>query len=151
MLASTASTPSWCSHSFGGQGMYFACQTIGSIRDCSMVNCNKESTPWEAWKKHYEDTLKVSLKAFDNSIDMWEQTACKRGKCRASVLKGTDTCEANRTAAAEQCRRARKNSANWSPTAAIISCLHCQTSFRTWIGLTSHLPTHRDQPQLQDD
>ena len=39
-------------------------------------------------KKCYKDTLKVSLKAFNISINTWEQTAYDRGKCQASVHKG---------------------------------------------------------------
>ena len=71
-------------------------------------------------KKCYKDTLKVLLKAFDISINTWEQTAQDRGKWQASVHKGTKTCKANRIAAAKQCRQARKNSTNRSPTAATI-------------------------------
>ena len=82
----------------------------------------------------YKDTLKVSLKAFDINIDIWEQTALDRGKWRAYVHKGAKTCRANRTATAEQCRQVRKNSANRSPTAVTISCPHCQKSSRAQIN-----------------
>ena len=60
-------------------------------------------------KKHYKDTRKLSLKAFNISIDTWEQIACDRGKWRTSFHKGTKACRASSTAAAEQCRQARKN------------------------------------------
>ena len=80
-------------------------------------------------KKCYKDTLKVSLKVFDISINTWEQTAQDRGKWQASVHKGAKTCKANRIAAAEQHRQVRKNSANRSPAAATIPCPYCQRTF----------------------
>ena len=59
-------------------------------------------------KKRFKETLKTSLKAFAITPDSWEQTAMDRAKWRSSVHKGSKICEANRTAAAEQRRQARK-------------------------------------------
>ena len=56
-------------------------------------------------KKRFKDTLKISLKAFGIYPDSWELIA--EDWC-SSIHKGATTCEANRTAAAEQRRRARK-------------------------------------------
>ena len=70
-------------------------------------------------KKHFKDTLKTSLKAFAITPDSWEQTAMDRAMWRSSVHKGSKICEANRTAAAEQRRQARKapsqQSSRWRP------------------------------------
>ena len=103
-------------------------------------------------KKRFKDTLKASLKAFNINHNTWEQSAQDRGTWRSAVHKGAKACEANRTAVAEERRQARKNRAANPATAATIPCPHCQRLFRTRIGLTSHLRTHRAQlPQPQDD
>ena len=98
-------------------------------------------------KKRFKDTLKASLKAFNISHTTWEQTAEDRDGWRAAVHQGAKSYEANRIAAAEQRREARKNSANRSPAAATIPCPYCQRTFRVQIGLVSHLRTHRPRPQ----
>ena len=101
--------------------------------------------------KRFKDTLKASAKAFNINEATWEQTAQDRGKWRAAVRKGAKTCEANRTAEAEQRRRVRKENASRPPTAATIPCPHCQRTFRARIGLTSHLRTHQDRNQPMDE
>ena len=98
-------------------------------------------------KKCFKDTVKAFLKAFNISHMTWEQIAEDRDSWRAAVHQGAKSHEANRIAAAEQCREARKNSANRSPAAATIPCPHCQRTFQTQIGLISHLRTCRAQPQ----
>ena len=95
-------------------------------------------------KKCFKDTLKVSLKAFGISHNLWEQAAMDRPKKQASVCSGEKSHKANRIAAAEQHRQDRKSRAN-SLAAATISYSHCTRTFRVWIGLTSHLRTHRDR------
>jgi len=90
-------------------------------------------------KKPFRDTLKASLKAFDINHNTWEQTAQDRGVWRSAVHKGAKTHEANRIAAAEKRRQARKNSANTPMPPATIPCPHCPRTFRTRIDLTSHL------------
>ena len=98
-------------------------------------------------KKRFKDTLKASLKAFGISQTAWEQAAEDRDSWRAALHQGAQAYEANRTAAAEQRREARKNSTPTSPTAATIPCPYCHRTFRAQIGLISHLRTHRPHPQ----
>jgi len=101
-------------------------------------------------KKRFRHTLKVSLKAFDIDINTWEKAAQDRGGWRAAVHKGAQSYEANRTAAAEERRRARKARACQPLSAATIPCPHCNVMFRAQIGLTSHL-RHRHPPPPIDD
>ena len=77
-------------------------------------------------KKHFKDTLKVSLKAFGISHNSWEQAAMDRPKWQASVSTcGTKYHEANRIVAAEELRQDRKSRVSKSLTAAtILSTLH---------------------------
>ena len=96
-------------------------------------------------KKRFKDCLKASLKAFDIHPGTWESTAQDRGGWRAAVSKGAKSCEANRTATAEQRRQTRKDNANRSPTAATFPCPHCKKILRARIGLISHLRTHKPQ------
>ena len=97
-----------------------------------------------ALRKRFKDSLKASMKAFNINQGTWEETAQDRGKWKTAVRNGAKSCEANRTAAAEQRRQTRKENASRPPTTATIPCPHCQRSFRARIGLTSHLRTHRD-------
>ena len=56
-------------------------------------------------------------------------------------------CEANRTAAAEQRRQARKaRASNPQDDVPLIPCPNCQRTFCARIGLVSHLRTHQIQP-----
>ena len=76
----------------------------------------------------------------------------RRAKWRSSVHKGSKICEANRTAAAEQRRQARKaRDSNPQEDVPLIPCPNCQRTFRARIGLVSHLRTHQIQPQLPPD
>ena len=103
-------------------------------------------------KKRFKDTLKVSLKAFGISHNSREQAAMERPKWWASIRSGAKSHKANRITAAEQRSQDRKSRASKPPTAATIHCPHCTRTFRTWIGLTSHLRTHRDRlSKPQDD
>ena len=102
-------------------------------------------------KKHYKDTLKASLKAFDFNPDTWEDSACDRNKWRLAVHKGTAAHEAKRTPAAEERRQARNTRASNAPSAADIPCPHCQRLFRARIGLTSHLRTHARRSRRPPD
>ena len=103
-------------------------------------------------KKRFKDTLKTSLKAFAITPDSWEQTAMDRAMWRSSEHKGSKICEANRTAAAEQRRQARKaRASNPQDDVPLIPCPNCQRIFRAWIGLVSHLRTHQIQPRLPPD
>ncbi len=70
---------------------------------------------------------------------LWKQTAREKA-CRSAVHKCYKFCEPNRTAAAEQCKHARKNCASNPATATAIFCPH---SFQARIGLTSHR-AHKD-------
>ena len=93
-------------------------------------------------KKHFKDTLKVSLKAFGIEHTDWKQVAQDRDKWHGAVKRGAKACKANRTAAAEQRRQVRKGTV--TPAAvSIIPCPHCPRLFRARIGLTSHLQPHR--------
>ena len=98
-------------------------------------------------QKHYKDTHKVSLKAFNSNTNTWEQTAKDRGKWQVTVHKGAKAYKANRIAAAEQHRLMRKQSIDKPSTAATIPCPHCKRTFRAKIGLTTHLRTHRTKPK----
>src|SRR5579871_3515681 len=93
-------------------------------------------------KKRYKDTLKISLKAFGIKHDTWEDTARNRATWRLAIQKGATSCEASRTAAAQQRRLDRKARADNIPTTAGIPCPHCSRIFRARIGLISHLRTH---------
>jgi hypothetical protein len=98
-------------------------------------------------KKRFKDTLKTSLKAFGITPDTWEQTAQDRIEWRSSLYKGSVASEADRTAAAEQRRQARKvRASDPAPNAVAIPCPHCQRTFRAQIGLISHLRVHRPAP-----
>ncbi|XP_069960323.1 RNA-directed DNA polymerase from mobile element jockey [Cherax quadricarinatus] len=98
-------------------------------------------------KKHYKDTLKTALKAFNINHTMWELIAQDRNDWRAVVQKGATSCEASRISLAEQRRQARKTRATRPLDAATLPCPHCQRTFRAWIGLISHLRTHQLRPQ----
>ena len=75
-----------------------------------------------------------------------------RAMWRSAVHKGSKICEANRTAAAEQRRQARKaRASNPQADVPLIPCPNCQRTFRARIGLVSHLRTHQIQPQLPRD
>ena len=101
-------------------------------------------------KKRFKDTLKTSLKAFAITPDSWEQTAMDRAKWHSSVHKGSKICEANRTAAAEQRRQARKaRASNLQDDVPLVLCPNCQRTFRARIGLVSHMRTQQIQPQLE--
>ena len=92
-------------------------------------------------KKRYKDTLKASLKSFNIEPDTWEQAAQNRKVWRASVFKGGQAYERDRTSKAERKRQARKeNTTSSSP--GKIACPHCTRTFRAQIGLISHLRTH---------
>ena len=88
-------------------------------------------------KKRFKDNLNISVKAFAINPITWEHTAKDCAEWRPSLYKGAATCEANRTAAAEQQRQARKSRASYplTPHVAPIPCPHCQRTF--------HLPIHR--------
>ena len=144
MLACPASTPSWCSHSCNWAGHVVSMPDPQLPKRLFYGELQQRRCFLGGQKKCYKDTLKVLLKTFNISIDTWEQTAWDRGKWQASVHKGAKTCKANRIAAAEQCRQARKNSTNRSPKTVTIPCPYCQRTFWAWNGLTSHLHTHRD-------
>ena len=83
-------------------------------------------------KKRFKDTLKASLKAFNISHDTWELTAMDRRGWRSVVHKGAKSCEANRIAAAEQRRQARKSNASKPLTAATIPCLRQNLPGADW-------------------
>ncbi|KAI0224060.1 hypothetical protein LSAT2_024917 [Lamellibrachia satsuma] len=103
-------------------------------------------------KKRFKDTLKTSLKAFAINPDSWEQTVMDRAMWHSSVHKGSKICEANRTAAAEQRRQARKaRASNPQDDVPLIPCPNCQCTFCARIGLVSHLRTHQIQPRLPPD
>ena len=92
--------------------------------------------------KRFEDTLKASLKAFDITPASLERTVCDRSEWRLVVRNGAKSCEASRTASVEHRRQLRK-SANRSPSAAYIPCVHYPRTFSAQIDLASHLRTHR--------
>ena len=62
--------------------------------------------------KRFKDNLKISVKAFAINPNTWEHAAQDRVEWFSTRYKGAATCEANRTAAAEQRRLARKSRAS---------------------------------------
>ena len=103
----------------------------------------KRSQGWQ--KKRFRDNLKIPVKAFAIKPITWEHTAQDHAEWRSSLYKYVATCDANRTATAEQRRQARKSRASdpLTPHMAPIPCPHCQRTFQAQIGLFSHLRTHR--------
>ena len=103
---------------------------------------------WGGHKKHYKDTLKVSLKAFDISTDTLDQTVQDGGKWWASVHKGAKTCEANRIAAAEQCRQVRKKQCKQIPNSShhSLSKLPENLLGTNWPGQPSSYPQKLTPP-----
>uniref|UniRef100_A0A8C7Z6H7 Reverse transcriptase domain-containing protein n=1 Tax=Oryzias sinensis TaxID=183150 RepID=A0A8C7Z6H7_9TELE len=98
-------------------------------------------------KKRFKDTLKYSLKAFKLNPACFEKDAINKSSWRSQVQRGAEWCEANRTAAAQLQRQARKARAANPQTTASIPCPHCPRTFRAQIGLTSHLRTHAPLPR----
>ena len=98
-------------------------------------------------KKRFKDTLKTSLKAFAITPDSWEQTAMDRAKWRSSVHKGSNICEANRTAAAEQRRQARKaRASNPQDDVPLIPCPNCQRTSLHGLALSAICALTRYSP-----
>ena len=99
----------------------------------------------------FKVTLKASLKAFGINPETWEHSAQDGANWRSPAHKGSKTCEANRTAAAEQQRQAKKARASDTlPHVPVIPCPYCQ---RTFLALVSPLRTHRQTqpPRPLDD
>ncbi|KAL8612344.1 hypothetical protein ACOMHN_020163 [Nucella lapillus] len=71
----------------------------------------------EGQKNRSKDTLKSSRKPFYINPDTCEHAAVDRSARRSVIFKGAMTCEATRTAVAEQRRLARKARAMEPPTA----------------------------------
>ena len=93
-------------------------------------------------KQRYKDTLKGSLKSFNQNPDTWELAAQNRNEWRAALHNGPITHEKERTITAEKRRQVRKSNADRCFSPATIPCPKCTRTFRAQIGLTSHLRTH---------
>ena len=97
-------------------------------------------------KKHFKDTLKVSMKSFGITPNCLEYLVQERDKWREVVKRGAKVCETRRNAPTELCRKFRKGTAT-SATTATIPCYHCPGLFHAQISLISHLRTHGSHPQ----
>ena len=99
-------------------------------------------------KKRFKDTLKASLKCFDVDPENWELQAQQRDSWRSTITNSALSYEAKRILQAESKRQERKSriaNANKTTTAnssSGVTCFVCHRSFRTKIGLNSHMRTH---------
>ena len=95
--------------------------------------------------KLYIKTLKSPLKAFEIKNESWESLATERGTWRSLIRKGTESYEQTRIRQAEEKRLLRKSSAAETSSASItaLPCPNFDRTFRTRIGLNSHIRTHR--------
>ena len=94
-------------------------------------------------KKHFKDTLKVSMKSFSITPNCLEYLVQDRVKWCEVVKRGAKVCETRRNAATELHRKLRKGTA----ISATIPCPYCLRLFCTQIDLISHLCTHGCLPQ----
>ena len=92
-------------------------------------------------KKRFKDNIKSSLKAFNIDHESWEQSAADRSSWRSLIHGGSKSFESERTEAAIEKRRARKQR-NISDSADI-PCPNCGRKFRAPVGLRSHLRKHK--------
>ena len=93
-------------------------------------------------RKRFKDSLKASLKAFSINPDTWEEATTDRPGWRSLTHKGAVNCEEKRTLVAEERRLTRKLRASTVDPGDNLPCPNCNRTFRTRIGLTSHLRTH---------
>nr|VZI30317.1 unnamed protein product [Spirometra erinaceieuropaei] len=90
----------------------------------------------------YKDTLKSSLKCLQINPTNWEELALDRPTWRRTVKTGAAIYEANRIAAAQAKREARKSQLRPVSNAAarpLPTCPRCQRTFWVRIGLNGHL------------
>ena len=94
-------------------------------------------------RKHYKDSLKVSLKDFNISTESWETLASDKPFWRQLITKGAHAAEERRSRKAEVKQAVRKErAASTNCTAPTHFCPTCERGFLARIGLISHL-THR--------
>ncbi|KAJ1082765.1 hypothetical protein NDU88_002930 [Pleurodeles waltl] len=128
------------------QATLYICQTYASPRYCSMVNWWKTNAHKGGQKKHFKDTLKVSLKSFGLDPDTWEILAQYRPTWQSCISKDTTSYKQSSTAEAQKKLELCKFIANSLPTnPADHLCLTCGRAFRALIRLISHSRTHRAQ------
>ena len=101
-------------------------------------------------KKHFKDTLKVSMKSFGITPNSLEYLAQDRDKWYEAVKRGAKVSEASRNAVTELHRMLRKGTAT-SASAVTIPYSHCPRLFHAQIGLISHLRTHGSRPKSYVD
>ena len=97
-------------------------------------------------KKHYKDTLKVSLRDFNILTESWEQVAQDRTKWHCLINKVAAQFKVKRICEAERKRKERKASSKGSSPDSAQSEFTCSIStrqFRAKIGLYSHQRTHK--------
>ncbi|KAJ1119834.1 hypothetical protein NDU88_008019 [Pleurodeles waltl] len=87
-------------------------------------------------KKHFKDTLKVSLKRFGINLDSWENLAQDHPAWQSCISKGATSYEQSRTAQAQKKRELRKSIDNSLPTKPADHL--CPTCRRVRIGLICH-------------
>ncbi|VDL95760.1 unnamed protein product [Schistocephalus solidus] len=95
-------------------------------------------------KRGYKDTLKKLLKPLQINQVTWENLAQDRPTWRRSVKTGSAIYEANRIAAANAKRAARKSPAprtNIVDAQALPTCPRCHQIFSAGIGLFGHFRT----------
>ena len=91
-------------------------------------------------KKRYKDCLKASLKGFDIDTETWETEVQDRPGWQGQISKGAVFFEQNRVAEAQRKLELRKSkAASLSPAHGDHLCAVCDKTFRTRIGLISHM------------
>jgi len=95
-------------------------------------------------KKRFKNSLKRSLKALDIDVNNWETSAMNLPTWRHTLAIGALAAETCRTVAAQgKCADRKARAASSSTTSPTNVCPSCGRKFRTRIGLTSHLRTHK--------
>ncbi len=95
-------------------------------------------------RKHYKDSLKVSLKDFNISTESWESLSSDRHSWRQLITKGAHAAEERSSLQAEEKQAVRKErAASTNSIAPTHFCPTCGRGFLARIGIISHLRTHR--------
>ncbi len=97
-------------------------------------------------KKRYKDNIKAILKKFHITASNWEHTALDRSSWKKSVQDGAANHEIELRRAAEIKRQIHKDKdkkAQPLSTITTLSCPHCTKVCGSWIGLYSHLKSHK--------